>query len=302
VNVQTILLTGAGGFIGRHLLTALKQEYPSARLAIVSSRNLEGCLNLGSWQALTSDKLLEAGIEKIDWVIHAGAFTPKSGAEANDMRRCADNILATRNLMESLVMPIDKFIYLSTIDVYLTTGQVITENSPLLPATLYGWSKLYSEKACECWCSERKITLQVLRLGHIYGSGEEQYKKLIPLTIQKIKAGQPPVITSSGKEMRSFLHVKDCVRAILKAAQLDHYVGPVNVVSGQAYSVLDVVQQIIKLTGFTKSPVILNEAAQTRDYVFDNTKMVKWLCTEQTALIEGLKEEIEWSTWQKANV
>lgn len=74
----------------------------------------------------------------------------------------------------------------STLDVYGKIETIIDESS-FITLTMYGWSKLYCEKLLENWSKRNNIILQILRIGHIYGKGEKAYKKVIPVTIQKLK-------------------------------------------------------------------------------------------------------------------
>jgi hypothetical protein len=78
----------------------------------------------------------------------------------------------------------------TTIDVYEKSDQIISENNPTNPETLYGFSKLYCEKMIENWANANNKIVQILRLGHVYGPGEGLFKKIIPVTMQKIKANE----------------------------------------------------------------------------------------------------------------
>ncbi|MFX4253329.1 NAD-dependent epimerase/dehydratase family protein, partial [Aliarcobacter butzleri] len=119
-------------------------------------------------------------------------FTPKSGIEANDINKSNANIFNTKYLLDNLPNFPEKFIFLSTLDVYGKIETIIDESSFTNPLTMYGWSKLYCEKLLENWSKENNIILQILRIGHIYGKGEKAYKKVIPITIQKLKNGENP--------------------------------------------------------------------------------------------------------------
>lgn len=292
--MKNILLTGAGGFIGKHLLNELKFRFkePEFQIIVSSSKNILDHINVGDIKNLSRKKFFDFNIQHVHIVIHAGSYTPKSGMEANNISKCLENITTTDILINSLPSLPEKFIYLSTLDVYQNNGSVINENTAVSPTTFYGWSKLFSEKLLEFWASSNNVTLQVLRLGHIYGSGEEKYQKIIPLTIRRLLLKEQPLITTSGSELRSFLHVSDCVRAICKSVELDEYVGPVNIVSTHAYSVLEIVKLIMSLMGSKDEPKVLNQIVNTRDFIFDNSKMVNFLTDERIPISEGLKEEI----------
>ena len=170
-------------------------------------------------------------IKNIDIVVHIGAFTPKSGLEANDVEKSNTNINNTKYLIDNLPNTPSKFIFLSTLDVYGQVNGIISEDVTPNPLSLYGWSKLYCEKMLENWSKQNSVILQTLRVGHIYGKGEEAYKKVIPVTIQKLKNNEAPQIFGMGDEIRSFLHVEDVSNMVLKSIELEQYEGVINLCS-----------------------------------------------------------------------
>ena len=143
----------------------------------------------------------------------------------------------------------------------------------------------------EQWGKQYASVVQVLRLGHIYGQGEEAYKKLIPETIRNIKSDKAPVIYSAGNEKRSYLHISDCVRAIWSAVQLDEPIGPVNIASAKAYPIKDIIQILVDVSGKNLRPDILYKNIPVRDVLFDNKKMEHYLTVEEQCLHEGLKQQ-----------
>ncbi|MBK8521170.1 MAG: SDR family oxidoreductase [Chitinophagaceae bacterium] len=105
-------------------------------------------------------------------------------------------------------------------DVY-QQSEIISERSLIQPSSLYGESKLYSEKMVTAWASSNNKIHQILRVGHVYGPGEEAYEKIIPVTITKILRDQPLQIWGTGNEIRSFIFIKDIVSAIMNAVKLE---------------------------------------------------------------------------------
>lgn len=217
---KVVLVTGAGGFIGSHLADRLS-KIPGVKLLLLSrqnrqSRQLDVVWLKGKLEQLTSKYWLSHDIRHIDYVFHLGAFTPKTSAEANRIDRVIDdNISGTRVLIHSLPERPDRLVFSSTIDVYAQpeNGEVLTENSKVAPSALYGASKLFCEKLVSAWAKERGCNYSILRYGHIYGPGEEQYGKLIPVVIRNLLANQAPVIYGDGSALRDYLYVGDVVEA-----------------------------------------------------------------------------------------
>jgi UDP-glucose 4-epimerase len=289
-----ILLTGASGFIGKHLLAALIQEHGKAHVLALTSVPLnEANYLLHNDYNFGTDYFIKSGYGKqIHTIIHAGAFTPKSSKQANDVGKCNSNIFTADKLLNADLPNLKKIIYLSTLDVY-GPAEVISENSLVQPGSLYGASKLYVEKMIVEWAKANNKIHQILRVGHVYGPGEEAYQKIIPGTIKKLLQDQPLQIWGTGEEIRSFIYIKDIIGAILQALKLDQSAGVINLVSSQKITIAALVDKLIALSGKNIFPEILPADVPVRDFVFDNAKMKQFLLSSETTLDEGLL--VEWT-------
>ena len=289
--MKTILLTGGSGFIGSRLLKYL-ESLSQYEIIALSSKPIPGVKTiLHKNYTFGKSDFYETRVDKIDVVIHAGAFIPKTAKDANNIILTGSNIFNTRHLLYNLP-PVSKFIFLSTTDVY-NPENVITEQSVTEPGSLYGWSKLYCEQMIHRWGKENNVSAQILRVGHIYGSGEEKYQKLIPVTIRKCLADENPVIFSDGQEKRAFLHVSDCVKAIVKSIDLPENIGVINIVSEESLSVYETVSIIKDAINEKLTIEVRNNPDNIRSFEFDASKMKKYLHTPKTPFKYGIKEEIE---------
>jgi len=130
-----------------------------------------------------------------------------------------------------------------------------------------------------------------LRVGHVYGPGEEKYQKVLPLAISKILAEQPVEVWGDGSELRSFIYIEDVVKAIINSIDYEPANLDVNVVSGTAISIHDLLVKLIEISG---EDVVLNSIDSShvkRDLVFDNSRLVATLLDKETELNEGLMRE-----------
>jgi nucleoside-diphosphate-sugar epimerase len=287
-----VLLTGASGFIGKHLLAALIQEYGREEILALTSVPIADANYLPHHgYNFEPDYFVRSGYgEQIHTLIHAGAFTPKSGKQANDVAKCNSNIFTADKLLQADLPNLKNIIYLSTLDVYGPSA-LISENSLVQPASLYGESKLYVEKMMTAWANSNNKVCQILRVGHVYGPGEEAYQKIIPVTIKRLLQDQSPQIWGDGNELRSFIYIQDIVDAISQALKLEKSEGVINLVSSQKISIAALVNKLIQLSGKTVSPEILSADAPGRDFVFDNSKMKQLLPGLETSLDTGLAAE-----------
>lgn len=290
-----ILLTGATGFIGKHIYERLLQIYGEEKVVVLTSDDaFPGRHLLHNNYSFDGDIFVDSGFSNIDTIIHAGAFIPKDSGEADLIYESNTNICNTYQLLESNLPNLHKFIFLSTIDVYCSNNDIITENSLVNPVSMYGYSKLYCEEMIKKWARQNNITAQLLRIGHVYGPGEESYKKLMPVMIDKVIRGENVTIFGSGEAKRSFIFIKDVVDAILKSLELDKFVGPINIANDNSLTINNVVEMIVSLSGGSVQIHRKNNSAKTRDLVFDITKMGKYLVKPKIAFDEGLKIEFDY--------
>ena len=290
--MNKVLITGSTGFIGSALVEYVKKNRPEYLKDVIalSTRN-NPSINTILYDNVS---LAIPQIENITDVIHLGAFIPKISALANDIDKCTSNIEFTKLLLQQIPNSINKFVFISTVDVYRLDGNTINESTQTEPSGLYGWSKLYCEKIVEQWCKQNNVKCTILRLGHIYGPGEEVYLKLIPETIKKLIADVKPTIYTKGDEIRSFLHIDDCVRCIWDALNINAEYALINIVSGNAFTIKQIVELLIQCSGKNIEPQILGNNIKTNDYIFDNSIMIKYFGKEKVDLLDGLKNEYEY--------
>lgn len=287
-----ILITGTSGFIGSILLDQLIAKFGATNVLALTSTPIDKCnYLLHNDYVFESDFFIKSGYLDIDTIIHAGAFTPKNGNQANEIYKCTSNIINTETLIKANNPNLKRFIFLSTLDVY-GICDVMTEESPVIPITLYGQSKLYCEKMIVSWSEQKKILTQILRIGHVYGPGEEKYQKAIPVMINKILNNEAIQIFGSGEDIRSFIYIEDVINAIIKSIELEVFNGPINIVGANQISIKDLAKILIKnAESNTNIEFIETQNVIQRDFIFDNSKMKKYLLNQEIDLVSGLKLE-----------
>lgn len=298
---RTIALTGASGFIGSAVLRKLVQLPSTQVLAVSRSRPPISAPNVKWIEACLSGM---AGAhwpvgDGLDALLHVGAFTPKA---VQDRNRAEDiytaNISGTHTLLRSLPRPPRRVVFCSTLDVYAPEAfsRPVTEAARTAPDGLYGASKLFGEALVKSFAEETGAEQVALRLGHVYGPGENRYVKLIPETIRRVLAGRSPRIAGDGRERRDLLYVDDAAEAIVRAVSAPIGAAPViNVASGESHEVHEVVELIADLAGYTGPLEKLPAAGAPRSIVFDTGLMRRVLGDwPLTALEVGLRYEIAW--------
>jgi UDP-glucose 4-epimerase len=241
-----ILLTGASGFIGSHLLAHL-QEHSVVALTRSPLQKVEP--HVTNVVATHSDsEALRAALRGCDSVLHLAAQSNAQRAAA-DPAECIDsNVTFTTRLAHLAALEeVPHFVFTSSALIYGTPSVVpITENTPPEPTGMYAASKL----AAEVVLQQLHPHVSVLRLFNVFGPG--QTGTLIPALIEQFSDGKQPTLQGDGSQVRSFLFVNDCADALRLAVEARH-TGTLNI-AGHKASILDVTRHVAHSMGVVPDP------------------------------------------------
>lgn len=285
-----ILISGASGFIGGHLIPKII-EYD---IVALSSSNIKNTYCIDSVGYDFDDLyLLRHGCENVDTVIHLGSFIPKEYSEVDDISSSVSNIVSTKSILMSKLPNLKRFIYISSVDVYGDYDGEINEQTNPKPNSQYGWSKLYCEEMIKSKYKNSEVIYTILRLGHVFGEGEEKFKKVMPNMIKKALRDENIEIYGDGNASRAYIYVDDVVSVIcnvLKENISDIY----NVVGDCEICLNDLADSIINIIGSKSRIVHLNSCLVNKYAKFDNTKIKKGLLNNYSDFYECLRREIEY--------
>lgn len=295
-----VLLTGASGFIGGHILAALISKFGKDTVVALTSKEIPN-VNCLVYESFDGFGLPENCFNDITHIIHAGAFIPKDAQQANNIELCFESILYTKNLLSYEFDKLKRIINVGTVDIYASTKEKLTENSKVEPVSLYGSSKLYCEEMVKAFSSQKNVSYMNLRIGHVYGPGEEKYKKVLPIAIQNIIEDRPVELWGDGSDLRSFIFIGDVVESIVNSLEIDDKNLDINIVSGVAVSIYELLQKTIEVSNKKVNMTKRESNHAKRDLVFDNSLLLKILLEKETDLMQGLKIEYEYMKSQYEN-
>lgn len=290
---KNVLVTGASGFIGSHLVKKLLKE--GANVYAIDTKKPQNA-NISYFNTDLSDlKSLTNVIAKAkpQIIVHLAACLDKATPDEEIIRI---NYQGTVNLLKALdQIQYQKFIYISTAELYFGNKIPFTENMPLHPQTAYARSKLMAEEYCMKQFNEKRKPITILRPAVVYGQGQTG-NMFIPQCINSALKGRNMKMTA-GEQTRDFVYVEEVAEAILKASYMPVAAGEIiNIGSGMETTLKEAALKINKLTGnamqinFGALPYRENEIWH---YLLDITKAKRVLdWSPKISLEEGLKKTI----------
>jgi UDP-glucose 4-epimerase len=279
------VVTGAGGFIGRHLCARLEEDgYAVARVG-------RGCERT----AIEPGTLAACGEPAL--VVHCagGGSVGRSLAEPHaDFIDTVSSLAAVLEWLRGRASPAP-LVVLSSAAVYgHKTTMPIDEAAPAQPMSPYGHHKLMAEQLCRSYAGGYGLRVAIVRFFSIYGPGLR--KQLLWDACIKARAGIR-TFAGSGRELRDFLHVGDACSLILDAAAGADAGAPViNGGSGHGTSVAEVVTRLYAALGVDQAPEFdgSRRAGDPPCYVADVSRARALGFRPQVALDEGIAGYARW--------
>ncbi len=303
-----ILVTGGAGFIGSEFVrqvakTGLKPVVVDkltyagdlARLSEIEGRYV-------FYRAdITNQEFLEHifASERPDAVVHfaAESHVDRSILDATPFL-CA-NVLGTNTLLNlARKYLVKKFINVSTDEVYGELGKEgkFKETSPLNPNSPYSASKAAADMLGRAYFRTYDVPVITVRPSNNYGPWQYP-EKLIPVVILKALKGEKIPVYGKGENVREWLYVEDCARAVLTILEKGKAGEIYNVGSGYEMRNIDLVKKLLSLLGFGEDLITFVKDRPGHDfrYALDFSKLKEDLGWQpQVDLEEGLSKGVEW--------
>jgi nucleoside-diphosphate-sugar epimerase len=301
-----VLVTGATGFLGSHVVRRLLAEDAtvygvSSSVSSASPERLAGVLD--------RIELLEANMRdassltevvrtaRPQLVLHQAAFTHVGKSFSRIDENIQTNIQGTANLLLALDGNYERFVNIGSGDVYGDAPVPFHEDGPVRPASPYAVSKYAAERFCRMFHQAYGWPIVCLRPFNVYGP-QQSPDRIIPELINSALRGRDLEMTE-GKQTREFMYVDDVADVFVRSLVQPGIDGEViNVSRGEEVSIRELAQTVLDLMG---NPVhALFGALDYRPTEIwrmfgDNTKareLLGWSPT--TTLPDGLNQTIKW--------
>jgi GDP-D-mannose 3',5'-epimerase len=291
-----VVVTGAGGFIGGHLVKVLQgrghkkiravdvkplaewyQKHPGVENQVGDLAQLEPC---------------RAAAKGARQIYNLAADMGGMGFIETHKAECMLSVLInTHMLMAARDAKVDRFFFSSSACVYAADKQVDADVTalkeadayPAMPEDGYGWEKLFSERMCRHFREDFGLETRVARYHNVYGvdgtydGGREKAPAALSRKIaEAVLTGKHEIeIWGDGEQTRSFMYVDDCVKGTMMVTAGDSTV-PVNVGSSELVSINQMVDIIEQIAGITVK----------RNYNLDAPKGVRGRNSDNTLINE----------------
>src|SRR3989344_2359622 len=305
-----VLVTGAGGFKGSHLVekliemganvVCLIRDYDPKSYFETQNLGKKSIIVIGDLkdQRKISDILSRYGIQSI---FHLGAQPIVTTALLNPLETLESNINGTINILEAarLYSKASEIIIVSSDKAYGPQKNLpYTETERLEGKAPYDVSKSCADLIAQMYAKVYNMPIAITRCANVFGPGDLNMNRIIPGAIEAILKNEPLKIRSNGKFIREYIYVEDAIDAYITIAEnIDKAkCEAFNIASSNVLNVIELVNKISEILGKSIDMQILNQTkAEIPEQYLDGSKIKKLLGWEaKTNFKEAINKTFKW--------
>jgi dTDP-glucose 4,6-dehydratase len=302
-----ILVTGAAGFLGSHLVDRLLSEgnYVVAMDNLVTGnfKNISGHSANPKFEFIhhnVSNHIHMIG--ELDWVVHFASPASPIDYLQLSIETLKVNSLGTHNTLGLALAKKAKYFLASTSEVYgdpevhPQTESYWGNVNPIGPRGVYDESKRFAEALTMAYHHKHHLDTRIIRIFNCYGPRLRfNDGRVVSNFIDQALKNEPLTIYGDGSQTRSFQYVSDLIEGIVRLMKVDFH-EPVNLGNPDEKTVLELAELIKKLTGssseIVRKPLPTDDPKRRLPDITRAKKLLNW--TPSKDLVEGLTETIAW--------
>lgn len=312
---RSILLTGGAGFIGSHVVELLVTRYPHYKIVVLDKLdycaaleniapqfhhpNLRWCRGDIRSKCLV-DYLLRS--ENIDTIMNFAASTHVDNSFHSSISFTSNNVVGTHVLLEAAreYGAVERFIHVSTDEVYGGETHFEKEESMLSPTNPYACTKAAAELICRGYAKSFSMPIIITRGNNVYGP--RQYPdKLVAKTCCLLARKSPAFIHGDGSHSRNYVYVTDMAEAFSVILHKGTVGSVYNVGSDDEKTNLEVVRDLIAANGLANPnepnawiSFVKDRELNDNHYHIDSSKLLELGWRIETSWKDGIRKTVEW--------
>ena len=321
MNTPKVLVIGSNSFSGSHFVAeALAAGHPVWGVSRSAEPNpvflpyrwpqagggapLATAENF-SFEAIDLNSQLNALLDLIDrvqpeLVVNFAAQGMVAESWLNPTHWYRTNVVAQVALHDALRQKpfLQKYVHVTTPEVYGSTdGGWIKEHNNFAPSTPYAVSRASCDLHLHSFHQAYGFPVVFTRAANVFGPGQQLYR-IIPRTLLSARTGEPMQLHGGGHSVRSFIHIKDVVRATLQLAIEGEPGSTWHLSTQESCSIKELVEQICNLAGASFSELVQSSEerlGKDQSYLLESSAMRQvhgW--SDQISLQQGLQETLAW--------
>ena len=306
---RTILIAGGAGFIGSYLVAKYLAE--GHRIICIDNlqttwkpKNIERFFGNPNFRFVRQDIIEPIRLrEHVDWIFNCACAGSYTSYQFNPVHTVKTNTIGMINLLELAKKDAARILQTSTSEVYgdpLETPQKESYRgnvNSLGPRGCYDEGKRVAETLCMDYHREFGVDVKIVRIFNTYGPNMDPNDgRAVTNFVRNALTGKELVIYGDGSQTRSFQYIDDLVRGLDLVMRKEGFIGPVNLGNPGELSMLELAEQIVKLTG-SRSKIVHAEGAtdDPRRRSPDITLALRELgWSPNIPLYDGLKKTIDY--------
>ncbi len=303
---KRILVTGGAGFIGSHLCEALLRRENEVlcmdNFFTGRKKNIYHLMDNKQFEVIRHDIVNPIYLE-VDEVYNLACPASPVHYRFNPIKTVKTNVIGTINMLGLAKRVKARILQASTSEVY-GDPQVHPQRedywgnvNPIGPRSCYDEGKRVAETLLFNYRNENNVDIRVVRIFNTYGPRmlENDGRVISNFIVQALK-GEPITVYGDGSQTRSFCYVSDMVEGLIRMMEQTEDIGPINLGNPQEFSILELAERIIKLTGSKSKiefkPLPEDDPARRKPDILRAKRVLGW--EPEVDLETGLKLTIEY--------